>query len=102
MMRRRLGLLARCVGALVVVLAGATVALRGQSGAPSGEWRTYGGDLGMQLRPQNLRECGARSVPSLAARAAITDGEHGGADGARMRACICGSVHGAAIRRGSV
>src|SRR5688572_24982667 len=40
----------RSVGAIgcaaVMVVAGTTVAVRGQSGAKNGEWRTHGGDIG--------------------------------------------------------
>jgi glucose dehydrogenase len=32
--------------AVLTVLVGATLAVRGQSGAKNGEWPTYGGDLG--------------------------------------------------------
>ncbi len=45
-MMRTFSRTAIAAAAVLAVMAGATLAVRGQSGAKNGEWPTYGGDLG--------------------------------------------------------
>ncbi|PYQ72860.1 MAG: quinoprotein glucose dehydrogenase [Acidobacteria bacterium] len=46
MMRQRMYAWTAALASLVVVIAGTSVILSGQTGAKNGEWRTYGGDVG--------------------------------------------------------
>ncbi|PYQ85480.1 MAG: quinoprotein glucose dehydrogenase [Acidobacteria bacterium] len=46
MMRQRMYVWTAALASLVVVIAGTSVILSGQTGAKNGEWRTYGGDVG--------------------------------------------------------
>jgi len=45
-MRQRMYVWTAALASLVVVIAGTSVILSGQTGAKNGEWRTYGGDVG--------------------------------------------------------
>ena len=45
-MRQRMYAWTAALASLVVVIAGTSVILSGQTGAKNGEWRTYGGDVG--------------------------------------------------------
>ena len=63
---------AMTAAAVLAVMAGATLAVRGQSGAKNGEWPTYGGELG-STRYSPLDQITRDNFKNLAGRVAVQD-----------------------------